>query len=308
MPRKNVSAVNSLKSFISQSDKKILSVIDVSILPYQAAFIADPFIRYVDRVYHVLCEVFVCDGDKRIAHIRSGDAKTWEWVSDLIVGESISFPAIYGEGARVVIIPQLGGLAKMSFSAYEYNLVRPFEAARKIWSLETPWRMSDRLLIANANDELFVLFGKNEKRSSLAACKWSGSSDLAQMPLLDTALTIRSRGLREYLENKILGTPKTTHRPAGDLLYSDSECFSLPMQATIKGAYGECLAILTVMWQGFKVLNIEYILPSDFSPSFRRVHHLSWCRAEDRVIFCGDMMNDPQEMWKLFIFEAPLKV
>jgi hypothetical protein len=52
----------------------IKSVIGTDILPYEARFLADPFIRKrEDDTLYILCEALISSEDKRIVHLQEGD-------------------------------------------------------------------------------------------------------------------------------------------------------------------------------------------------------------------------------------------
>lgn len=302
---KNKNIYNDLVARRDSDCEMVDAIIDVDVLPYPAKFVADPFIHFFDDCYHILCEVFVSGSDKRIAHIFSKNGLNWHFCADVIVGESISFPAFYqfGTDGDVVIIPQLGGRSSFKLKTYKYNLSTGGQC-HEVSSILLDVRMKDRLLLSRNDNANFLIYGNSVKsRGTLSIVPVEGSIESNVFIGKDSdRVDICSRSLGELLKNKLLRKPKLTHRPAGNILATDETSFIIPIQATIRGMYGECLAFLEIRWDSFDVLGVDFLYPHQIEPSFRRTHHLSWTiNRKKEIVFCGDFIDNDIGNWKLYI-------
>ena len=84
------SPYNQLKACLLQKTLDVQYIDAKTVLPYEAKFIADPFIRYYQNEYHILCEAFLTKQDKRIAHLKSCNLQEWKWVRDVTKNENHS--------------------------------------------------------------------------------------------------------------------------------------------------------------------------------------------------------------------------
>ena len=284
------------------------AVIDISVLPYRARFMADPFLRRsVDGTYHILCEVFVTKGDKRIVHLVSTDLHNWEWVQDVISGTNVSFPALYkfdqGDSDEYLLVPE----TKRELVVYRYHLTN--YTVRQVWYADLGIYTKDRIIVRNAgNDRAFLLFGAASCGSAKLFCSRLGgypeSFELDSLvPVNKTRIC--SAGVVPTLLQKFFGRPCMTYRPGGDVLEYGSSGATLPFQATRTGEYGECVALADIGFTG-GVRNISYILPEAFGGRWNRVHHLSHIQRGDELVWCADGHTRDSE-WKLFLFRTDLE-
>lgn len=288
------------KPTLFKNSFKNITSITVDILPYHALFIADPFIVYQYGKYHIFCEVFVSQEDKRIVHLESIDTNEWIWVADILTGDDYSFPALYIETIldnEVVIIPQISG-TKM-IRAYRYFL--DTHEIQEAWTIEFVKETRDLIFLENPDArQWFLLCGISHRgRSSLAVSEVEGGLTDEEKPKIHTPQIITKRGLIEGAFGKLIPLKRLTFRPAGNSYCVNGEGFFLPVQATRSGKYGEMIASVEFDWQ-FKIKKIEYLSPKSLDKGFERIHHISQTHSDAGLFACFDVIPDGGEnRWEL---------
>lgn len=278
----------------------IVASISVEILPYQALFMADPFIFIKSNRCHIFCEVFVSHGDKRVVHLESADTINWLWVSDILTGDDFSFPVVYDAGGKdeVIIVPQISGTKNIC--AYKYCLTK--RTGELLWSIELETETHDLIFLENpTGDKSYLIYGaRHHGRAALLASEVrDGPIAGGGAPSVGKASVVAKRGLFEGVMAKILPLRRLTLRPAGNPLDIGGEGFVLPVQATRKGIYGEMLAFLKLNWN-LEIKRISYFSPKDLSPAFERFHHFSQVNTDDGWIAVFDIIpNGGGNRWEL---------
>jgi len=265
-----------------------ISTIDTTILPYQARFIADPFIFYKGGEFHILCEVAVKQNDKRIVHLRSFDAIQWNWVKDLLTSDDFSFPKPYQVSCEdeLIIIPQVSSAKQVR--AYKYNLVT--QVVTQLWEKDIKIQSKDLVFIQNPiNNKFYLIFGMSQRgRAALGVSSVTGMISLNMRPQsIDYFKLIAKRKFLEGFIGKFVPYRRLTWRPAGEPINIDQNGFCLPIQATKTGKYGEMLALVSIDWN-FKVQSIEYISFESYLNNIERVHHISYTYSSYGLFFCFD--------------------
>jgi len=300
-------AFSPLKSIVNGKKPKIIATINTSILPYEAEFIADPFIVENQGDVHIFCETFVRKGDKRISHLRSrGDYSNWEFVADIIVGLNLSFPAIYKKESKseILIIPQITHTQEVI--AYSYDLEK-LGGAKEEWRVNLGAETHDLLIVNNPNEaQKYLIFAsrtvsKPFKRAGLYAAAFS--SVLNKTPVLGKKKVIVRKGLKTWIA-KLFNQNRLSFRPGGAILLENEKGFVIPLQAKKKGMYGEMLAFAMIDWNHWKLKTLAYVSGADFSDDFQKVHHISWTNSDllSQVVYCIDFVKkDGKSSWELAI-------
>lgn len=269
---------------------KIMASITVDVLPYKALFIADPFIFHKSDRYHLFCEVFVSQEDKRIVHLESLDMLYWVWAADVLAGDDYSFPAVYdlGREDELVIVPQISGTRNIR--AYNYCLIKRSTSLH--WSVELEEETRDLIFVRNPiSGKSYLIYGASHyRRAALLASEVeielvSGTS----APAVKKPIVVAKRGFFEGVIAKVFPLGRLTFRPAGNPFDVDADGFVLPVQATRSGIYGEMFAFVKIGWD-FQIKSTTYISSKDLSPAFERTHHISQIKTANGKIVCFDII------------------
>jgi len=278
----------------------IVASISVEILPYQALFIADPFICYKSDRYQLFCEVFVSQEDKRIVHLESTDMINWLWVGDILTGDDFSFPAVYDSNSEdeVIVVPQISGTRNIC--AWKYCFTN--RTTKLLWSVDLENETRDLIFVKNImSDKSYLIYGgRHHGRATLLISEVQDGSGIGMSaPSLRKPVAIVKRGLVEGVMAKMMPLQRLTLRPAGSPFNIDDEGFFLPVQATRQGNYGEMIAFLQIGWD-LKIKSTTYVSPKDLSPAFEKTHHISQVKTKDGRIAVFDVIrNGGGNCWEL---------
>ncbi len=302
-----------LKEAIEKDCINNVSFIDENVLPYKADFLADPFIYCIEGSYHILCEVYVRKGDKRITHIRSDDdMKTWKWVSDLITGMDLSFPALYNSpdamAGEVIVIPQISKEDKLI--GFFYNL-NSGSKAEKIWEVEMKAYTNDHIIINRPGTDKSYMFycsrnmSKYFRQTGLYISEIEGHLKQNSKPVLKKNHVLKLKTLSDLIL-KIFKKPRLSYRPAGNILKNDKNVVVIPIQAKKTDKYGELLAFVSVKWEKAAIIKTEFFNIQKLYEDIERSHHISWTKRPDNTtLFCYDFIRTGNgEKWELGVFET----
>lgn len=301
------------KEAIALQKLKMLASVTEKILPYEAQFVADPFIWFERGVFHIFCEVFVSQEDKRIAHLKSkGSPDNWMWVSDVITGLDLSFPAIYEPDQKkpgeVLLIPQISKSNRLI--AYRYNL-QSGGKAEIAWDIELGKHTHDRIIVKNpVSSKAYLLYCAHSRPrllglTGLYVCEIHHPFDREISPVLGASKKVIGKSPGELIL-KILKKSRLSYRPAGNVIRNNKEFFTLPVQAKKAGKYGELIAFVSIYWDSFTVKETTFFNSCDLSDNIERFHHLSWTQSEKGdVVFCHDLIRPGnREDWEIAVFQA----
>ncbi len=270
---------------------KSIATITVKILPYHAQFLADPFIVYLNNKYHIFCEVFVSQKDKRIVHLESIDTIEWNYVADILTDDDYSFPSVYKKSTNceILIVPQISKTNRIR--AYNYRL--DTQVILESWSIDFSAQTRDLLFLEHpVTKQWFLLFGMIYRgRSALAASKVYGDFSDGKKPSFGKPHIITKRSFVEGAFSKLIPLKRLTFRPAGNPFGITREGFCLPVQATMSGKYGEMFAIVKFNWS-FRTKGVSYISPKNLGNGFERSHHISQTLSDAGVFACFDVIPD----------------
>lgn len=302
-----------LKQAISAGTIKTVSAVDEKVLPYKAEFIADPFIFYHNKSYHIFCEVYVRKGDKRIAHLKSdNDLNNWQWVADVITGLDLSFPAVYefngSNPSGVLIIPQISKTFKLIAYRYHMDAVIP-QSAEIAWEIDLPVFTNDQIIVKHpVTKKNYLVYSSRDharigKRAGLFVSEIENPFAISDKPIVHKHTKIIGKTFRSIMQ-KLLKQPRLSYRPAGSILQVNEKNFVIPIQAKKQGKYGELLAFVFVNWDNFSVQKIEFLEPQNLLNNAERMHHLSWTNNEKgEPVFCYDYIRPGGgERWELQVF------
>jgi hypothetical protein len=295
------------KNLINEDGFNIKSVIGTDILPYEARFLADPFIRKrEDDTLYILCEALISSEDKRIVHLQEGDDGQWRWVRDVLKGGNFSFPATYKleeTSDEVIIVPEMGGDNGTDIIGFRYNLVSG--DCGEVWRIALGMYTKDRIIVpdTNASKNAILYAGGRIRATSMLY-----SAEIANFPakpvLTSPLCPIHNVGPVHLLKRafkRVLNLSRTTYRPAGDIIKNDAKGVILPLQATTTGEYGKCIAVAHIYSGAMK--QIRYIFADEFGKEYTRTHHISLCPTDNRLISCVDVYS-PEKEWELIVFES----
>lgn len=302
-----------LKHALSAGSIKNIAGVDETILPYKAEFLADPFIFYYNKSYHIFCEVYVRKGDKRIAHLKSDSRlQHWHWVADVITGLDLSFPAVYeittAQASEVMIIPQISKTFKLI--AYRYQLENETALPAEIaWEIDLPVFTNDQIIVQHPETRKnYLVYSSRDhtwigKKAGLFAAEIEHPFDVAGKPIVHKPRKITGKNVRTIIQ-KLFNQPRLSFRPAGSILQVSDETFTIPIQVKKSGKYGELLAFVFVKWENFQVQNVEFFEPENLLSNAERMHHLSWTSNEEGgLVFCYDFIQSGGgERWELQVF------
>jgi hypothetical protein len=290
------------KSYKDRGSLKTISI-DVSVIPYKALFIADPFVYNNNGALHILCEVFVSQKDKRIAHIKQNNDTKWIFVRDVIKELNVSFPAIYPiekNSNEVIIIPQVSN--QNSIMAWKYSLVG--DECALLWKKDVPFQTHDILFVNHTPlNKTFVVYGRhNEKKLMVLCLRELEYNDLLEEPHWGPEHVLGGQKLLRRKISKYIKFKRLTYRPAGNVIGLNQKGFIIPIQATKTGKYGELFALVFVSLDNYHYRVIDYISPCFFG-DFERTHHLSWVLdVSGEYLFCSDVFVHNQ-YWKLMLYK-----
>ena len=277
----------------------------MDVLPYNALFIADPFIFHKCDRYHIFSEVFVSQKDKRIVHLQSADMISWVWVADILIGDDYSFPGVYdlGREDEVVVVPNISGTK--SIRAYSICLSK--RATSLLWSVELEHETKDLIFVTNPIDnKSYLIYGTSlHGRAALLISETKKESALGMSaPALEKFTVIEGRRFFEGAIGKLFPLQRLTFRPAGNPFDLDADGFVLPVQATRSGRYGEMFAFVKIGWD-FQIKSTTFVSPKDLSPTFERTHHISQNKTPDGRIACFDIIpSGGGNRWELRVAKA----
>lgn len=302
-----------LKQALSAGTVKNITGVDEKVLPYEAEFLADPFIFYHNKSYHIFCEVYVKKGDKRIAHLKSdSQLQHWHWVADVITGLDLSFPAVYkvptGNSSEVMIIPQISRTFKLI--AYRYQLENETALPAEItWEIDLPVFTNDQIIVRHPeNGKTYLVYSSRNhgtigKKAGLFVAEIENPFKALGKPVVHKPRKITGKSFRTIIQ-KLTHQPRLSFRPAGSILQNDKDIFVIPIQAKKEGRYGELLAFVFVNWKNFSVKKTEFFEPKNLRSEVERMHHLSWTtNDEGELVFCYDFIQPGGgERWELQVF------
>lgn len=295
--RKNIDDI--INGFNNPKKINILNRISKNILPYNAKFIADPFLRYINQEYHIFCEVFINRDDKRIVHFKKNRInQKWIWVSDILKGDNYSYPAIYEYDDEILIAPLIGN--KKKFSVFKYPLYDTNIKMEIKFSISLDFQPKDINWIKNPyTKENYLIYGSKTKNvSGLFISKFRKSNNKI---LLEEPIKIKINKFKYIMQN-IFKQNRLSFRPAGDILYNDYYRFILPIQATIGGIYGELFCLCEITWKDFILKEITYVYPKYFG-NYTRTHHLSVTKDNNNdVLLCSDVIKNKNN-WEIIIYK-----
>lgn len=187
------------------------------------------------------------------------------------------------------------------------NLSDKSMPARQVSTQALPTATKDRLIVSrpDAKTRHIIYGGTVGGRAALLVSDFqeilpSGPTEIAP------PRTVLRRTISDVFRTAFRW-PRATMRPAGDVLASDPDGFTIPVQGTVTGQYGECMLLLYVRWGCWGVQRTQYMRSTTFDDNFDRVHHLShpFYPCTNIYMFCGDAMERSKAgKWRLFIFAS----
>ncbi|SRR6056297_999156 len=179
------------------------------------------------------------------------------------------------------------------------------EDVEKAWDLQEKRRINDRMIIRLENDKVFALYGVSliSNRIEALTAKEISFDSKGKIKTKRQGKIVARRTVKEYLRSRLSSEPVLTYRPGGSVIKKGKNYVVIPVQATRDRSYGECLALVKINFERFRIESKEFLFPEEFSKNYEKIHHLSPCQG-DKNVYAMDYQTE-EESWQVGIYVNP---